>query len=326
MKQKSLLRLTYTNAKEKIYLLGSRVANHYHIDYKTRTTDPGDNACIIETDNILTELQVNIPDLTARQHPLQKYIPDQQFVTAICAIHHEAAHCYRATVTYQQAEPTQNDIDLTINHISKIGNPYYYLQNGNYFINPNEIDAEYHGIKWTYQYLKNEFPNLTDRDCENLTLDYVNHCIADFSYWIPSDHGKPYASLDTVYQSFQHAYNHSKTAQRWYFCGAYRHTHDEAMNFMLEPKHRFFFDTFLDHPHGIPQDKAIASIVCLLHPECQNHYKTLQHLDLSTEAVWGISVEKPNLSHRKVPEHMERLYRESQIEQQTQNIPSIDSP
>lgn len=312
-KSKPLLKLTYKDAIERIHDIGKEIAKQYHIPYETTTIDQTANACVIENNGKIKKLQINIAKIIEKKS-FQRHIPDLPFVTALCAIYHEAAHCYQMDVIYQKENPNKDDIDLTINYASRKGNDRYYAGNGNYFKNPNEINAEYNGIRNTYKYLRNTFPNLTAKDCEQLTLDYINNFIANFTYWIPSDHGQPYTSLNDVYQAFDKAYNESKTAQRWYFRRTDSPIQDEAMKFMIKQEQHHLFDTFLDYPYGMAQDRAIASIVCFLHPEYQKCYKTLKNVDLSLETIWHITLKE---RHREVPEHMNEIYQKDLKKQES---------
>lgn len=259
-----------------------------------------------------TKIFIGINGLKENKILPQQYIPDQNFIQTIVNIYHETQHYYQITQTFQSDNPTKTDVAQTLCAIACQNNPHYYLDNGNYFKNPNEIEAEYYGIMNTYEYLCDTFPNIDKNIHEQLMVNFVNQKSEQYSYWIHHSNDKQFTSLFEIEQAFDKAYDNSFEQKRTYFTLQSRDYNDEARQYIQ--KNLDIIDIYNNQPNGTSQDKIIASINCHLHSDLQNKYKSIQKIDLSYDN--NIKIEKPK---RKIPSTFEDIYQNSL--QQKENSP-----
>lgn len=222
----------------------------------------------------------------------QPVIFDEDFVNVIINMYHEQMHCIQKNQLFRNVNSDEHVIAQAIQEIACIDNPDYYVGDGNYFINANEIQAEEYGILKGYQYLLKAFPDIDSNQLETIVLNVVNNKMQTSSYFV--NQSEPFTSLSEVEDAFDEAYAASFETKRRYFVKA-RSTNDVVKKFMQENPEAE--DVYLSISNPLEQDKCVAAINLRLHPGWSDTYTVLHTTDLSYETI----IEKPyQAKHNKL--------------------------
>ncbi len=195
-----------------------------------------------------------------------QYISDFTFMKAFVSEFHEGyGHCDLIQNGFEKSDDLYSVIAL--NHYACLSsNSYYNGKNlNNYFHQSHEIAAQYLGIKSCYEFSKNLFG---EEKAKQLICDYVNERIRLHSEFVDFKNGKPYESVQSILDEFNHTFNKSihkhkefdtKVALREPSSfGYYFHNHPNEVNSKLVSLRR----------DGIIQDVMMTSIY--LHEEDPN--------------------------------------------------------
>lgn len=222
-------------------------------------------------------------------------------------MHHEYTHCIQKNQTFRQENLNEYERQQMAHELACIDNPEYYKDNGNYSTNANEIQAEYYGVRLTYEYMCDIFHDIPPEYIESVILEIVNEKIIYSTYFLKQT--KPFTSLGDVYTAFEDAYKKSFTAEQLYFVNrtptkdrvkSYMHDHDDAK------------EAYLSFSDKKDKDSCIATINIFLHPSWQEHYPELKNMDLSYE-TW---ITKPyqTIRNKKSPEQLRQEQLETEME------------
>lgn len=239
---------------------------------------------INDTTGLADDVSIGMMGLKSKNF-FDNRVSDQKFAQVVINIYHEYAHCLQKNEIFQKSNPTQDEINQAMCDLACRGNKHYYMDNGNYFKNPNEIDAEAYGVMNAYDYLCNTFPNIDSEQHEKIILDIVNEKSENCSYWISHEKDKPFTSLSEVEDAFEKAYDDAFEAKRVYFVSGSRSDGDAAKAYMDSDSRARA--AYLDKETGAEQDKIMAVINCKLRPELKGQYNSLENTDLSYEANIG---------------------------------------
>lgn len=165
-----------------------------------------------------------------------------------------------------------------IQEIACIDNPDYYINDGNYSINANEIQAEQFGIMKTYQYLCDEFSSVDSKYHEAVLVNIVNDKMQDSTYFVKNQ--KPFESLQEINDAFNKAYDESFDKTRYYYVNA-KDTKDVVKLHMQ--KHSDIKEIYLSLSNPRFKDRYIATVNLQLHPGLKSSYPNLCNTDLSHE-------------------------------------------
>lgn len=211
----------------------------------------------------------------------------ENFAQVVLNIFHEATHCEQRNVIFQKSNATIDEINQAINAVACFGNKTYYRGFSNYYINPNEIQAEYYGVMSTYQYLCDTFSEIDKEQHEQIVLNIVNRkSKPPLSYWIRSSKAEGFTSLSEVEAAFQSAYEESFMCKRMYKINNSSCKDDVTRHAC---KHDEDSVVYIKQEIGTDQDRVIAAINCHIHPEYQNQCMCLSNVDLS----YKTNIEKP---------------------------------
>lgn len=249
------------------------------------------------------------------EYPLSKKlffqkIPDEISLCMIANVHHELRHIHQMKDVFQK-DYSEDALYMALCDLATKHNDIYYRKTASskrdfgksYLDNPCEINAELHGIRGLYDWLREEFTEFTDNQCEQVTLKYVNYktySLAQnletgehYDYYIPC--GKLYHSLQDVYDVFGDIYKEAKYRSKFYFLN--QNCKDMAMKFMHDfdeiyrrqnPRSDGYYQEHfvnMPKPMGLNQDRLVAAVTVKLHPEYQKYYKILEDMNLDLEHV-----------------------------------------
>lgn len=222
----------------------------------------------------------------------QPVIADEDFTNVIINMYHERMHCIQKNQLFRESSLNKFIKYQAVQEIACMDNPDYYFNDGNYFINANEIQAEEYGISKGYEYLLKTFPDIDSKQLETIVLNVVNDKMQTASYFV--NQSEPFTSLSEVEDAFDEAYAASFETKRRYFVKV-RSTHDVVKKFMqANPEAE---DVYLSTSDPLEQDKCVAAINLRLHPGWSDTYTVLHTTDLSYETI----IEKPyQAKHNKL--------------------------
>ena len=185
-----VLKLSYKDAMNIITDLLVDMSDRQNISYQTTTQWGVNKSGIFRDENTGSpdSVMIGIKDLQPNSslsflNNLQ-LVSDRKFAQVILNVFHEATHYEQQMITFQKDNPTQNDINQALSDLACRGNENYYLYSGNYYRNPNEVQAEYQGVMSTYDYLCKTFPDVSKQYHKQIILDVVNSKVQVGSYFI----------------------------------------------------------------------------------------------------------------------------------------------
>ena len=228
----------------------------------------------------------------------QPVISDEDFVNVIINMYHEQMHCIQKNQLFRNVNSNEHTIAQAIQEIACVDNPDYYFNDGNYFINANEVQAEEYGVLKGYEYLLKAFPDIDSKQLETIILNVVNGKMQATSYFV--NRSEPFTSLSEVEDAFDEAYVASFETKRRYFVKA-RSTNDVVKKFMQE-NHKAE-DVYLSISDPLEQDKCVAAINLRLHPGWSETYAILHTTDLSYETI----IEKPYQAKHNISSRTEMV-------------------
>lgn len=292
--ERNKLQLTRKSANERINHLFDQLKKQYPISIKQSNKKYGKGLTTIANNDNTMKITLHIGtkfSTLPMAQDLDIPLSDFKFLQVITTTFHEIAHVEQQTEIFQQINPSNSDIGMTINNTAIRNNyGYYKAPNGyNYKHNPNEIHAEFQSILSTYMYLQREFSLLSQEECTDIMLKYINQRQnSNDGYWIHSS--KPFTSIEEIEKAFEQAYIRSFQTKRIYDPTNKINKNDE--NISLMTKIPEIISKFQNCKTGYEQDTIMACIACHLHPEYKQKYQTLQSIDLSPEMILDMSLPK----------------------------------
>lgn len=202
-------------------------------------------------------------------------ISDEDFAKVVLSMYHEQCHCIQKNDMFRKNRLNGTEMRQLMQEVACRENPDYYINDGNYTINSNEIQAEYYGITNAYDYLCSEFPDVDPQFHENILVNVVNDKMLNSTYFVKSN--TPFSSLSEIETAFDKAYDDSFDKKRTYFVNS-RNTVDCVKKYMQS--HKDAKDEYLDSADAFSQDKCVSIINLMLHSNWQNDYVSLSSLDL----------------------------------------------
>lgn len=161
----------------------------------------------------VTAVEINVFNImhTARSvaHPFNPSVSEDDFAEVILNMYHAYCHYIQMNNVFRKSSLDWCWRHQLIFHIECLRNSEYY--SSTYWINSNEIQAEYYGIVRAYKYLCSEFPDVDPQFHEAVVVHVVNTRMQKFEYFVNSD--APFSSLDDIKKSFEAAYNESFVKQ-----------------------------------------------------------------------------------------------------------------
>ena len=218
-------------------------------------------------------------------------IPDENFVNVIINVYHEYSHYLQQTKIYTQISSNKSLQHQILQQLACVKNNDYYWNN--YLINAEEIQAEKYGIINTYDYLCDEFPNISKQTLEQLIVETVNHKITKYNYFIKT----PCDTLQEIQQAFDKVYIKSFQTERIFNPDRQSNINNPIKPFMNS--HPETIETYRRTKTPFKQDKCLATINMHIHKlhSWITNYKILQSLNLSYEN----DIETPGKSYLKNP-------------------------
>lgn len=279
----NILKLNRKLALDKLSKISRLLFKENGIDYKLNT-DFDISYANTYTDNngFATLVNVGIREIYyAKRSPLHfidPVVPDVDFVRTILNVYHEYAHCVQKNQMFRQDVLEECEQQQLIQEIACIDNPDYYIYDGNYTVNANEIQAEQFGVENTYNYLCKEFPNVSPHDIENVLVDIVNDKMQNSTYFVKNQ--KSFESLQEINDAFNKAYDESFDKTRYYYVNA-KDTKDVVKLYMQ--KHSDIKEMYLSLSDSRLKYRYIATVNLQLHPGLKSSYPNLCNTDLSYE-------------------------------------------
>lgn len=226
-----------------------------------------------------TPIEIQIGTENRFQGNMFQEVNPVEFSRIILNMFHEAEHIKQYQAFKHKYVPP-NLKYMAINDLACENNEAYYKSVSNYNFNPNEIQAEKHGLERTYQYFCTEFPEMTPQDHEELLLALTKDQFKNNQqYFIPN---KDYKNLNEVFKAFDDAFEASKQHERGYFIGGWKNFKDPVMkHFQQNPE--YFREKFTDLPTGMLRDKMIAKFTVQLKPEELQKYPCIRLSNLEYE-------------------------------------------
>lgn len=238
--------------------------------------------------------------MNVREGFLSEYVDANEFVNIIRALYHEERHLVQNCKDYQNREPNDDAIIMSVRSLATDGNKEYYNRDiCRYNNNLYEIDAEKTALENTYLYLKN-IPGL---NAKRLICNMVNEKTKYADYFITGQ----YSSVSDIVEAFEKQYERAKTTPvTKYIAWALRPSQDynpkddECIRYLQScvrenPEEMKLLTQFnsVSDPHQ--KDLMIASIVCHLHPEIEYEkvYPCLSDIDLSPENIFDRELPQP---------------------------------
>lgn len=218
-------------------------------------------------------------------------ISDMDFTNTVINTYHEYAHCVQQTKIYAQTPFDKRIQHQILQQLVCVGDDDYYWDN--YLINAEEIQAEQYGINSAYQYLCDEFPDISTSTLEQLIVSTVNHKITEYDYFIK----KPCKTLHEIQEAFDKAYDQSFQTERIFNPDRQSNINNPIKPFMNS--HPETIETYRRTKTPFEQDKCLATINMHIHNlhSWITNYKILQSLNLSYEN----DIETPGKSYLKNP-------------------------
>lgn len=207
-------------------------------------------------------------------------VPDNLAAQLLINGFHEQQHVKQRTQMFHMPNPRHKEIYMAINQMVCDNNEGYYNRTWNYYHQPNEIDAEKHGIMNAYHFLSKEYPKLTIPEKDQLFINFINNRTQASSYYIPK---KEYTSMREIFKAFDDAFTDSLSYEREYFVGAYNSFDDTAMTYIRNHREIQLQDMFINihtaQNTGEARDKMIAAITCHVNPSVQKYYPVIVDMD-----------------------------------------------
>ena len=238
---------------------------------------------------------------------INRTVSDKDFTQAVLNMHHEYIHCIQKNQTFRQENLNEYERQQMTHELACIDNPEYYKDNGNYSKDANEIQAEYYGVRSTYEYMCSTFSDVPPEYIESVILEIVNEKMMYSTYFL--EQTEPFTSLDDVYAAFEDAYEKSFTAEQLYFVNR-TPTKDSVKLYMQD--HDDAKEAYLSFSDKKDKDSCIAAVNISLHPAWPKHYPELKNMDLSYE-TW---VTKPYqaIKNKKDPVRLRQEQLEAEME------------
>lgn len=208
-------------------------------------------------------------------HFVEPLVSDLDFVRVVLNTYHEYVHCVQANQIFRKDILDEYEERQLLQSIACYDNPDYYINDGNYTINANEIQAEQIAIGSTYDYLCKEFKNVSSSYIESMLVNIVNDKAQASMYFLKSK--KSFQSLKEINHEFDKVYDESFDKNRYYYVNA-KNTRDAVKLYMRE--HHEIKDYYLSLSDSSDKDKYIAAINLRLHPMLKSSHKVLQNRNL----------------------------------------------
>ena len=208
-------------------------------------------------------------------HPFNPSVSDEDFAKVVLNMYHEQCHCIQKNDMFRKNRLDGTEMRQLMQEVACRENPDYYINDGNYTINSNEIQAEYYGIISTYEYLCSEFPDVDPQFHEDILVNIVNDKTLNSTYFIKSM--EPFSSLSEIETAFDKVYDDSFDKKCTYFVNS-RNTGDCVKKYMQS--HKDAKDTYLGSADAFSQDKCVSTINLMLHSSWQKDYVSLKSLSV----------------------------------------------
>lgn len=213
----------------------------------------------------------------------------------IVSTYHECRHV-------EQFENMQNGIGenvdrLSLFHLAKQNNGQYYTHNRYAVV--TEVDAERFGINRAGQFLSE---CVGQGRADRYILDYVNDELLRGVYYIPMCNGKrKYDSISDVLDAFDSAYD---VAMHKPYDYEIKKCNDVAQTVLYGEMSDVARKSFFEQSDSFVQDMMVSAINLYKFPEYQGWHKSLQNMDLSMEAQFGLDWQKQDStkSRRRLPD------------------------
>lgn len=182
-----------------------------NISISTAVTYCDENDYATETEIGIYELNKPKQSFIKHRNPI---ISDKNFIQVVLNMHHEYTHCIQKNQTFRQENLNEYERQQMTHELACIDNPEYYKNNDNYSKDANEIQAEYYGVRSTYEYMCDTFSDVPPEYIESVILEIINEKMMHSTYFL--EQAEPFTSLDDVYTAFEDAYEKSFTAEQLY--------------------------------------------------------------------------------------------------------------
>lgn len=255
---------------------------------------------------------------------LSKLANNIDFLKCVCSLYHEEQHIIQNCRNYYDACPDENVILMSMRKLASSENRRYYTGLNRYRNDLSEIDAEMMALAYTYDFVKDNFPNA---DADALMCELVNEKIKISDYFIT---GK-FKTFDDILDAFSDHYEEAKTRSVAYRVRELRPTQeinpkeDECIRFLQScirenEDNRPLIDKFNAATDPHEKDLMIASITHHLHPEIEYEriYPCLKNIDLSPEEIFDSRLPQP-------PEGLIKAISKEKIERRIQIANEIHS-
>lgn len=164
-------------------------------------------------DDSVVAIEINVFNIMhavrSIERPFNPLIFEDDFAEVILNMYHAYCHYIQRNDVFNKSNLDWCWRHQFIFHIKSLRDPEYY--SSTYWINLNEIQAEYYGIVSTYEYLCSEFPDVDPQFHEAVVFHIVNTRMQKFEYFINSD--ILFSSLADIKKSFEVAYNEALVKQ-----------------------------------------------------------------------------------------------------------------
>lgn len=223
----------------------------------------------------------------------RKYVNVVDYLRMVLNVYHEGQHAIQCNEFFN-TDSSLAQVQA-IEDIAGYNNPEYYLCNGNYQINFNEIDAEYNG----FLALKTYLSEILSEDIANkAVVNLINQKIIDSNgkYFIENQGGQFSMDEENIIGKIENAFvdAYAESFNAWKTYNLDGPIPDMLLEMGIDKPDEFKEYVKTDKKARIvyenartreEQDLVVAAINCKLHPEYRHYFKCLDDVDLSYEHI-----------------------------------------
>lgn len=216
-------------------------------------------------------------------------VDDLLVTTVLVSCGHEFCHAVQQENEFHgKTDDKKRAKYMAINFVACMDNEGYYVNFGNLFQNPRDIDAEKTGIDLAYTYLSN---HLGEEKAQQMIIDYVNYRTDENHTYYFNCPKLGFESVDQIDQMFDEAFEASKNGKRLYLTGTAAMRHHDMNAKFLDDRHDDYAQAcvkVMSDYHGEEKDKMMAAVSLKQDPSYARYVKGLiKPEELSMQNVFG---------------------------------------
>lgn len=241
--------------------------------------------------------------------PDAAYPLGEAMIPVIHLFHEVYGHGYQFQEEFQKETPLSQI--LALNHYACVASPVYYFGKefsdwDQYLNHPNEIAAEYAGVKAAYRYLSSWW---NDRDANAAVCSYLNYKVKAHSSCLRPD--EPYQSVNDALLDFDRTFQDNIYRHRFYSVDdSYKQRqYDVIGRYVARTKNAYLPHSIEQKTNGLKQDQVLTSMYLYME-DCFRRIKdrpALKRIELDPQKVSSIFRIPVRPSPRLQPVHLIEL-------------------